>query len=76
MGASLRELLRTNDPVRISFASALLKDAGIVFDVFDGHTSSLEGSVMAIQRRLVVLDEDADEARQLLIDAGIDPADG
>jgi hypothetical protein len=76
MGASLRELLRTNDPVRISFASALLKEAGIVFDVFDGHTSSLEGSVMAIQRRLVVLDEDADEARRLLIDAGIDPADG
>ncbi len=69
----LHELLRTNDPVQISFVSALLKDAGIVFDVFDGHTSILEGSVMAIQRRLVVLDEDADEARRILKDAGLDP---
>jgi len=76
MGAYVKEILRTNDPVRISYASALLKDAGIAFDVFDGHTSSLEGSVMAIQRRLFVLDEDANEARRLLIDAGLDPADG
>jgi hypothetical protein len=76
MGAYVKEILRTNDPVRISYASALLKEAGIAFDVFDGHTSSLEGSVMAIQRRLVVLDDDADEARRLLIDAGLDPADG
>ena len=76
MGAHLKELLRTNDPVQISYASALLKDAGIVFDVFDGHTSSLEGSVFAIQRRLVVLDEDVVEARRLLTDAGLDPTHG
>jgi hypothetical protein len=71
----LQELLRTNDPVRISFASALLKDAGIDFDVFDNHTSILEGSIFAIQKRLVVRDEDAEEARRILAEAGIDPAD-
>jgi Putative prokaryotic signal transducing protein len=72
----LQEILRTNDPVRISYASALLKDAGIVFEVFDAHTSNLEGSVLAIQRRLVVLDEDVEEARHILMDAGLDPVNG
>lgn len=67
----MKELLRSNDPVQISFISALLKDAGIPFDVFDGHTSSLEGSVMAIQRRLVVLDEDVAEAKEILRQAGL-----
>lgn len=71
----MKELLRTNDPVQISFASALLKEAEIAFDVFDAHTSSLEGSVLAIQRRLVVLDEDLDEARAILRDAGLDVPD-
>jgi hypothetical protein len=44
--------------------------------VFDGHTSNLEGSVFAIQRRVVVLDDDAEEARGILTDAGLDPAHG
>jgi hypothetical protein len=72
----MKEVLRTNDPVRISYAGALLKEAGIAFDVFDGHTSNLEGSVFAIQRRVVVLDDDAEEARGILTDAGLDPAHG
>jgi len=72
----MKEVLRTNDPVRISYAGALLKDAGIAFDVFDSHTSTLEGSIFAIQKRLVVLDEDADEARKILAEAGLGPNDG
>jgi hypothetical protein len=64
--------MRTNDLATLSFAQALLKDADIPNDVFDQHTSMLEGSIMAIQRRLLVLDEDAEEAVKLLGDAGID----
>ncbi len=64
--------MRTNDLATLSFAQALLKDADIPNDVFDQHTSMLEGSVMAIQRRLLVLDEDAEEALKILGDAGID----
>jgi hypothetical protein len=52
------ELLRTNDPVLISWLSALLAGEGIQVHVFDGHTSVLEGSAGAIPRRLMVADQD------------------
>jgi hypothetical protein len=68
----MKEIMRTNDLATLSFAQALLKDADIPNDVFDQHTSMLEGSIMAIQRRLLVLDEDAEEALKILGDAGID----
>ncbi|MBC6439303.1 MAG: DUF2007 domain-containing protein [Rhodospirillales bacterium] len=71
----MKEIMRTNDLVSISFAQALLKDADIAHDVFDQNMSSLEGGVIAIQRRLVVLDEDAVEARRILSDAGLDVRD-
>lgn len=67
----MKEVLRSNDPVALSFAQALLDDAGIPHALFDRHTSVLEGSVLAIRQRLAVADEDADEARRLLADAGL-----
>ena len=63
------ELLRSNDPVLLSFAEALLRDAGIHAVLLDGHTSVLEGSINAIQRRLMVSRDDAATARQLLREA-------
>ncbi len=66
------ELLRTNNPVTVSFAQALLKDAGIPHDVLDLHMSILEGSIGIFPKRLMVLEEDAISARQLLLDAEID----
>lgn len=68
----MREVLRTNDPVLISLAQSLLKEAGIEVLVFDGHTSVLEGSIGAIQRRLMVVDEDERAARQIIADSKID----
>lgn len=68
----MKELLRTNDPVRISFTEALLRDSGIECIVFDSHTSILEGSIGAIPRRIMVLDEDHSRARRVLIDADQD----
>lgn len=65
------ELLRTNDLVQLSWLTALLKDAGIEAVVLDGHTSVVEGSINAIARRLMVIDEDATRARRVLDDAGI-----
>lgn len=52
------ELLRTNDPVLISWLRALLAGEGIDVHVFDGHTSVLEGSAGAIPRRLMVAEDD------------------
>ncbi len=73
----MRELLRTNDHVELSLSTALLDDAGIGHVVLDTHASILEGSISAIPRRLMVLDEDFDAARVALVDAEIlDPLPG
>ncbi len=60
------ELLRTNDLVTLSWARALLEEAGIETLVFDEQTSALEGSISAISRRLMVREEEASRARWLL----------
>jgi hypothetical protein len=66
----MKELVRTNDPVRLSWLQALLAGAGIDSVVLDTHTSIVEGSIGAIQRRLMVLEEDHRRACVLLADAG------
>jgi hypothetical protein len=66
----MRELLRTNDPVKLSWLQALLADAGIEAVVLDTHTSIVEGSIGAIPRRLCVLAEDLERARRVLDEAG------
>jgi hypothetical protein len=66
----MRAVVTSNDPVRLSFLTALLADAGIAAFLLDGHTSVLEGSAGAIQRRLVVSAGDFEHARRLLRDAG------
>ena len=69
MERSLRELLRTNDPVALSLAMALLKDAEIECVMFDTHSAIIEGSISAIQKRMMVLDEDHAVANELLVGA-------
>ena len=66
----MRELLRTNDVVKLSWLRALLSDAGIMTLVLDNNTSVLEGSAGAIPRRLMVGDEDYQRAKRVLIAAG------
>jgi Putative prokaryotic signal transducing protein len=65
----MKELLRTNDLVRLSWVEALLTDAGIECLVLDQHTSLVEGSVGAIQRRLMVDDRDLQRARALVAES-------
>jgi hypothetical protein len=66
----VRVLATSNDPVRLSFLTALLADAGIAATVLDAHTSAVEGSIGAIPRRLVVAAGDEWRARQVLKEAG------
>jgi hypothetical protein len=66
----LRELIRSNDPVRLSWLTALLSDAGIEAVVFDLHVSILEGSIGALPRRLMVDSDDFTQACRILRDAG------
>jgi hypothetical protein len=66
----MKQLLRTNDPVRLSWLQALLDDSGIDSLILDHHTSLVEGSIGAIPRRLVVAERDYRRARALLAAAG------
>jgi hypothetical protein len=63
-------LVRSNDPVRLSFLVSLLRDAGIDADILDSQISAVEGSIGAFPRRLVVDDDDVSRARRILQDAG------
>lgn len=65
------ELMRTNDPVLISFVEALLRDAGLVCFVADQNMSVIEGSLGILPRRIMVSADDLDDARRLLEEAGI-----
>jgi Putative prokaryotic signal transducing protein len=66
----MKELLRTNDLVRLSWLQALLNDSGIDSLVLDHYTSLVEGNIGAIPRRLMVSDRDLYRARALLATAG------
>ena len=66
----MKELLRTNDTVRLSFLQSLLRDSGIESLVLDHHTSLVEGSIGAIPRRLMVAQRDYHLARSVLAAAG------
>lgn len=65
----MRELLRSNDPVMLSWAEAMLSGAGIDVVVLDLHASVVDGSISAIARRLMVNDEDWTRARKVIDDA-------
>jgi len=43
----VQEILRTNDPVLISYIRSLLMDAGIDSVAFYSHIANMEGSVSA-----------------------------
>jgi len=59
------------NPVTLSYAQALLKDAEIESFLFDMNSSVLDGSTIIVRRRLMVIDEDAAEAREVLVAAGL-----
>jgi len=66
----MKELLRSNDLVKLSWIEALLADSSIAVLVLDQHTSVLEGSAGAIPRRLMVADDDYPRACAVLERAG------
>ncbi len=68
----MRELVRTNDPVLISFLQALLKSEGIGHIVLDENMSILDGSLGILPRRVMVEDASHAFAVTLLKDAGLD----
>jgi len=65
----MKVILKSNDPVELSWAQALIAAESIPSVVFDTHTAIVEGSIGAIPRRLMVGDDDAQRAEALLAEA-------
>ena len=65
-GRLMKELIRTNDIVLISWLQATLAGDGIEAVIFDQYASAVEGQVGPVQRRVMVLDEDFDRAQWIM----------
>ena len=63
------ELTRTNDPVLLSWLVAALASDDIESLVFDAYASVIEGSISAIQRRIMVDEADLPRAKRVLAEA-------
>lgn len=62
---TLKELLRTNDVVLLSFLEARLKGEGVEPFILDMNASIVEGSIGILPRRLMVIDEDFERAKEI-----------
>lgn len=62
----MKELLRSNDPVLVSYLEHRLREAGIEPLVLDAYTSIVEGSLGILPRRMMVAEEDHPAAARIL----------
>ena len=62
----MRVVLKSNNPVVLSYATHILEESGIEALVFDTHASIMDGSTIMVPRRLMVADEDFSRADKLL----------
>lgn len=62
----MKELLRTNDMIELSWTEAVLSEHGIECIILDAHMSVMEGSIGAIPRRVMVANDMLARAKALL----------
>lgn len=62
----MRAVLKTIDPVVLTYAANLLSQEGIESVIFDTHASVMDGSMGFLPRRLMVSDDDFVRAEKLL----------
>jgi hypothetical protein len=67
----MEEVMRTNDTVLLSFADAILREAGLHPLLFDTNMSIMEGSIGILPRRLMLPESEVETGRSLLVEAGI-----
>ena len=65
------ELIRTNDVALVAVVEALLNGEEIPVHVADRHASVIDGSLRFIQMRILVPDDRAEEARELIREADL-----
>ena len=64
----MKEPLRTNDLILISKIKIILNVADIHYAIFDTHASIIEGSIDAIQKRILVSYADFKRSQKLIKD--------
>lgn len=72
----MRELLRSNDLVHLSWARATLEADGIDVVILDEHVSGIEGGINAFPRRMMVDEAVFERAKDLLRQAEAKLNDG
>lgn len=65
-GQDMKELMRTNDVVLLSFVRSLLDGAGIEYLSLDDHMSVIEGSLGVLPRRILVAEDQMPAALALM----------
>jgi hypothetical protein len=71
----MKELVRSNDPVFLSWLQAALAEAGIAAIIFDQYASAVDGSIGAVPRRVMVHEDDFHRAQWVMNTSGdgVDP---
>jgi hypothetical protein len=67
----MKQLIRTTDIVTISHIQAILDAEGIATFELDVNMSVLDGSLGILPRRIMVADDEYDDAVLLITDAGL-----
>ena len=62
----MKEVIRTNDLIKISLIKGIFDEAGIQYELLDTHTSIIEGSINAIEKRIIVSDNDFKQSENLI----------
>lgn len=65
----MKELFRSNDTVLLSYAEALLKEAGVDHVIVDGNMAVMEGTLGILPRRMLVAEDQWQKAAAILRDA-------
>ena len=63
------ELVKTTNPVRLTYLQALLDDSNIPFVIFDQHISMLEAGIGVFPKRIMVKKNLLLSAKTILQDA-------
>ena len=68
----MKELFSTNDITKFVYAETILNSNNIVYFTLDENISVLEGSIGILPRRLMVLENDYEQALEMLENFGLD----
>ncbi len=69
----MKELIKSNNPVLLSYIDALLNEARIEHEIADLHIGTLDGMIGSLARRVMVDEADLEAAREIISTAIANP---